>query len=296
VALFRGLSAFPITPTTADGSVIEADYARVISRLVGAGVGSIAALGSTGTYPYLARDQRRRAIARAVAEAGPIPVMAGIGALRTDDVMAFADDAQAAGAAAVLLAPVSYLPLTEDEVFGLFETVSSGLSVPVCVYDNPATTHFSFGDELLARVCSLPQVAAVKLSSPPPESAALRLAELRALLPKTSIGFSVDWNATETLVAGGDAWYSVLAGLFPVRAMEIVDAVEAADPQNAREVAAGLEPLWDLFRRLSSLRVTYAAAALLGLTTAEPPLPVAGLRADERLVVERTLREVGLFD
>ena len=48
----------------------------------------------------------------------------GIGALRTEDVIDLARDAKEAGADAGLLAPVSYQPLTEDEVFALFETVA----------------------------------------------------------------------------------------------------------------------------------------------------------------------------
>lgn len=58
--------------------------------------------------------------------------------------------AQAAGVAGVLLAPLSYQPLTRAEVLGLYEDVSAVLDVPLCVYDNPATTGFTFDDDLLA--------------------------------------------------------------------------------------------------------------------------------------------------
>ncbi|MEU5924377.1 hypothetical protein ABZ817_12070 [Streptomyces antimycoticus] len=70
-------------------------------------------------------------------------MIVGIGALRTRHVLEAAEDAQSAGAAGVLLAPVSYQPLTDDEVFGLFEDVTAGLSVPLVVYDNPRTTRFT---------------------------------------------------------------------------------------------------------------------------------------------------------
>ena len=49
-SLFRGLSAFPLTPTDADGVVDTDAFAVMIDRLVAAGVDSIAVLGSTGTY------------------------------------------------------------------------------------------------------------------------------------------------------------------------------------------------------------------------------------------------------
>lgn len=74
---------------------------------------------------YLSREERRRALTEALDEAGgQIAVVAGIGALRTDEAVALARDARALGAAAGLLAAVSDTPLTEDEVFEHFSTVA----------------------------------------------------------------------------------------------------------------------------------------------------------------------------
>ncbi|CAM5454294.1 dihydrodipicolinate synthase family protein [Streptomyces antimycoticus] len=101
-------------------------------------------------------------------------MIVGIGALRTRHVLEAAEDAQSAGAAGVLLAPVSYQPLTDDEVFGLFEDVTAGLSVPLVVYDNPRTTRFTFTDELYARLGRLPRVASIKIPGVPAASAAAR--------------------------------------------------------------------------------------------------------------------------
>jgi len=54
-----------------------------------------------------------------VQQAGNVPVFIGIGALRTRDVLALADKAQKAGACGVLLAPMSYQKLSNNEVFTL---------------------------------------------------------------------------------------------------------------------------------------------------------------------------------
>jgi 4-hydroxy-tetrahydrodipicolinate synthase len=43
--------------------------------------------------------------------------MVSIGALRLDDILRLAEDAQSAGAQGVLMAPVSYQRLTADEVY-----------------------------------------------------------------------------------------------------------------------------------------------------------------------------------
>lgn len=43
---------------------------------------------------------------------------------------------------------MAYQPLTEDDVFQLFRTVTALSSLPVVVYDNPGTTHFTFSTKL----------------------------------------------------------------------------------------------------------------------------------------------------
>ena len=78
--------------------------------------------------------------------------MVGDGAVRTRHVLDLVEDAQAAGAAALLLAPVTYQPLRTDEVFDLYAEVDRHVSVPLCVYDNPDTTGFAFSDEQLLQL------------------------------------------------------------------------------------------------------------------------------------------------
>ena len=56
--MFTGLSAFPLTPFTAD-KPDEAAFLRLLQRLTEAGVDSLGVLGSTGSYAYLTRTQRR---------------------------------------------------------------------------------------------------------------------------------------------------------------------------------------------------------------------------------------------
>ncbi|XKM38194.1 dihydrodipicolinate synthase family protein (plasmid) [Rhizobium ruizarguesonis] len=107
--LLSGLSAFPLTPMDRNGQIDAEALRALVARLCAAKVDSIGLLGSTGAYMYLAREERRRALALALEETGArIPVIVGVGALRTDDAVRLAQDAKALGATAVLLAAVSF--------------------------------------------------------------------------------------------------------------------------------------------------------------------------------------------
>nr|WP_204262763.1 dihydrodipicolinate synthase family protein [Methylobacterium sp. BTF04] len=292
-----GLCAFPITPADPSGTVDVVALRRLIAPLRAAGVDSIGLLGSTGTYAYLSRTERRRAVEAAIAEAaGQVPILVGVGALRTDEAVRLAQDAQAAGAAAGLLAPMSYTPLTDDEVFEHFATVARESRLPLCIYDNPGTTHFRFSPALIGRLSRLPGIVAMKCPAPEPDAAAAYLRDQRGLVPDgLSLGCSGDWNAVAALLAGADVWYSVVAGLFPQVALSIVRAVQTGDAGEAQRQNARLAPLWALFKEFSSLRVMYASADLLGRCSVMPPLPILPLSSTAHQRVADTLASLGLI-
>jgi len=292
--LFHGLSAFPITPADEHGRVDTASLGELLERLVAAGVDSIGLLGSTGTYAYLTRAERRRTIeAAANLVGGRVPIIVGIGALRTDDAQHLARDAEAAGANGLLLAPVSYTPLTDEEVFQHFVAVSGATGLPLCIYNNPSTTHFAFSDQLVARLAAVPRIVAVKNPAPSPTEAQAMVGALRRQVPPGfAIGYSGDSNAPNAILAGAVAWYSVLGGLLPRPCLALTRAALAKDEAEVRRIDATLQPLWALFKQHGSLRVVYAAANLLGLTQAQPPRPILPLGAAERERVREALGRV----
>ena len=296
--MFTGLSAFPLTPMNEQG-IHEQEFFRLVERLAEAQVDSIGVLGSTGSYAYLSVAERARVAKLRVESAAGMPVVVGIGALCTRDVLANAEHAQQAGASGVLLAPVSYQTLTDDEVFSLYETVCRSLSVPLCVYDNPGTTHFDFSDELHGRIAQLPQVRSIKIPPVQNDIAAAqeRVARLRALIPDdVTVGISGDPVAATGLLAGCDAWYSVIGGLYPETALALTRAAQAGDAQHANALSEELEPLWALYCQYGgSLRVVATIAELTGRVS-EPclPQPLQTLQGEARQKVAAVIEALSL--
>ncbi|KQY31888.1 dihydrodipicolinate synthase family protein [Rhizobium sp. Root483D2] len=289
--LFHGLSAFPITPSDAAGRVDTGALSALLKRIDAAGADSIGLLGSTGSYMYLSRAEKRCAIeAAADCLSGRTPVIVGVGALRTDEAVALAQDARAAGAQGLLLAPVSYTPLGDDEVFEHFSAVAAATQLPLCIYNNPGTTHFSISPALLSRLSAIPSIAAVKNPAlPAADIAAAHQATLSAVPDGFAVGYSGDWLVADAILAGGVAWYSVVAGILPEPALKLMRAAEAGDRAEVQRINALFEPLWTLFRELSSYRTVHAIANLLELSPFDPPLPIRPLCQADRARVKAAL-------
>ncbi len=296
--LFTGLSAFPLTPLK-DDAVDAPAFIGLIDRLTAAGVDSITALGSTGSAAYLTAAERARVAELAVEHAGDTPVFVGVGALRTSHVLTHIAHAEAAGAAGVLLAPMTYQPLTDVDVLELYRTVTDHTHLPVIVYDNPGTTHFTFSIGLYARIAELPGIASIKIPGVPadPEAARAHVTAIRTVLPDhVTIGVSGDaWGATG-LNAGCDAWYSAIAGTLPAPAATIVRAARDGRTEDAVRESERLAPLWALFAEFGgSNRVVAAIAEHLRLAPRGClPLPIQGLDDAQRARVAGVIDELGL--
>ncbi|MBA4228549.1 MAG: dihydrodipicolinate synthase family protein, partial [Hyphomonas sp.] len=283
--------AFPLTPADSEGVVDVDAVGLLIDRLAAAGVASIGLLGSTGGFAYLDGRQRQRATQAAVeAAAGRVPIIVGIGALRTSWSRHLARDAEQAGAAGLLLQPTSYLPLTPAEVGDHYRTIAIETDLPLCIYNNPGSTNFVFSHDLIVDLATIPNIVAIKMPPLSDDAYAVELDRLRPRLSDTfRIGYSGDWVASASLLAGADAWFSVIGGLLPIPALQLTRAAISNDKAAADELDRAFEPLWKLFREHGSFRLLYVIADRLKLPLGDPPPPIRRVDASIIEAVEHAM-------
>ncbi|NJC22312.1 4-hydroxy-tetrahydrodipicolinate synthase [Arthrobacter pigmenti] len=282
--VFTGVVAYPVTPFDADGAVSFPELKLLIGGLADSGVDTVTVLGSSGSFAYLDAAERERVLAEAVeAAAGRIPVAAGISAVATREVVVGAKAAQRNGAAGLVLSPVSYLPLTDDEVAALVEEVAAVTNLPICLYNNPTTTQFSFGLELVARLAAIETVTGFKDTAASPDGFADRVRMLRDLVDAPlSHGASGD-TLIVTGEVSGDAWHTGLAALLPVSYRNFRLAVVSGDDARIALERSRLLPVVNAVQRLRKLSGLHALAKACGIDAGDPRpplLPIAG--SDQR--------------
>jgi dihydrodipicolinate synthase/N-acetylneuraminate lyase len=79
-----------------------------------------------------------------------------------------------------VLVPITYWPLTPDELFERYALIDFAAQIPVGIYDNPGTTGIDMKPGLIARIADIDNVAFVKDSSGDPNRM-IELAELTHL-------------------------------------------------------------------------------------------------------------------
>ncbi|MDO4919719.1 dihydrodipicolinate synthase family protein [Kocuria sp.] len=272
---FSGVIAYPVTPLRPGGGLDLDSLERTVATLARSGVAGIVVLGTSGLFAYLDANERAEVVRTAVraASGSGTPVGAGISAVTTREVLQLAYSAENNGADGLVLSPVSYIPLVSQEIADQVETVASAVSLPLCLYNNPSTTGFTYPVELAAELSWLDNVVAFKDTA-----SSGRLFHSRQLLfaqqaePGTAHGVSRD-----QLIVGehpAAAWHSGMAALLAPEFVAFHDAVLHDRAEEVAAWSAALDPLVQLMGHERPLSVLYALAEVCGVRTSAPRRPL----------------------
>jgi 4-hydroxy-tetrahydrodipicolinate synthase len=293
---FRGVYAFNATPMKDDGEAIDEDRLRELADYqIDRGVHGIVVFGSTGANGSFTSEERLSAAKAAVKHVnGRVPVLCGVGSMTTAETVSLAKAVEDAGVDGVLVVPITYWPLTDNEVYEHYERVASAVKIPVFLYNNPGTTGIDIKPPLVARLAEIDNIRYIKESS----SDLTRITAIRRLTNDTVTVFS-GWESLtlQSLLAGADGWFSGMTNLCPRESVRLFDlAVEKKDVAKARELFDRIFPLCEFMCAKSHVRVAHAALPLLGIPVGPPRRPLRELGAEDKAELERLMRECGVLD
>lgn len=231
---FKGVIAYPITPFDDKEKVDIPLFKKLVERLVVSGSHGIAPLGSTGVLPYLT-DEEKEAVTEATIQqvADRVPTLVGISNLTTEKTIYHAQFAEKAGSTAVMIIPMSYWKLTDDEIVKHYDAVASKISIPIMAYNNPATGGVDMSPALLKRLLEIPNVTMIKESTGDIQ----RMHYLRRELGE-EVAFYNGSNplALAAFSAGANGWCTAAPNLIPELNIGLYEAVHNNDLAAARNI------------------------------------------------------------
>ncbi|MBA2720905.1 MAG: dihydrodipicolinate synthase family protein [Chloroflexi bacterium] len=219
------------TPFLPDGDLDEPSLASLAEFVVATGVTGMTILGVLGEAAKLGDDERARVIHGILrATAGRLPVCVGVTHSATDRAVAYALEAERAGAHSVMLAPPALARPTDAALRRHYLAVCDAITIPVVVQDHPASSGVLMSAEFMAALADdAPQAGIVKLEEEPSPP---KVRKLRELAPGVSIvGGLGAGMLLEELAAGADGTMTGFG--FPEVLVAIVQRWSAGDTDGA---------------------------------------------------------------
>ncbi len=281
----------PVAPTPfhADGRVDEDGMRRVLDCMIDQGVDAICILANYSEQ-FLLSDDERAALTRISMEhvAGRVPVIVTISHFATEIVVARARQAQAMGAAMVMMMPpyhgVGLVP-NEAGILEHFQAVSDAITIPMMVQDAPLSGVALPVPTLVKMARDIENLSYFKIETP---FAADKLAALIATGGDDIVG-PFDGEEAATLLADLDAGATgtMTSALQPERIRPIVTRYLAGDHDGALAQWKLCLPLINHENRQCGLRAAKAvmmAGGVIGSDHVRHPLKPMTARTRDRLL------------
>ena len=287
---FEGVVPALVTPFGEDGAVDADALARNAEWLVDNGAAGLVATGTMGEAQSLSSAERRLVIEALVEAAdGRVTVTAGVSSETPAASSAFAADAAAAGAGALMLLPALGYHGDEREIEAFYRDVAGASALPVMAYNNPKASGTDMLPGLIATLAEIDGIVAVKECS----GDARRIAEILNATDDFEVLVGGDDWALEGFCAGATGWISGVANVAPRECADLHRLCAEGSLEQARELHARLLPLGRLDMKPKLVQYFKAAMDIVGREGGPCRPPRLELTADERREVEDAVRALG---
>jgi 4-hydroxy-tetrahydrodipicolinate synthase len=283
---FRGTYTVMITPFTSGGEIDVAALCAFVDWQIAEGIHGLIPLGSTGEFLSLDDDEKELVAATVIAQAaGRVPVLIGTGAEDTREVVRLSRRAERMGADGVMIIPPFYSTPTDDEIIQHYKTVADAISLPIMVYNNPATANVDLKPALVARLAEIDNCLYIKEST-------LEVTRVRDIIRLCGERMTVFGGILgfESFVEGALGWVAVASNVLPA-AMARIFSLVADDGKiaEARELYLKYLPVIEFVGGQAYVAGTKALLGHMGFAAGGPrpprlPLPAAQDAAARALV------------
>ena len=292
--MFAGTHTAIVTPFK-NGQIDEAALKQLIDDQFAGGVTGVVPCGTTGESPTLDYEEHERVVKLTVEfAAGRGVVMAGTGSNSTREAVQMTEEAEAAGATAILQVAPYYNKPTPEGLFQHFKAVAQATKLPIMLYSIPGRSGIEIGVDVVARLVeACPNICAMKEAGGTPE----RVNQMRLALPHSFEILSGDDALTLPFMAvGAVGVVSVASNIIPGPVSQMVQLALEGRFLEARAIHERYYPLLAAFLKLSTNPIPIKTAmGLAGKIDPELRLPMSPMEPAKVEELRATLKQVGVI-
>ncbi len=264
---------------------------QLVEHLVQSGVHGLTPLGSTGEFAYLNWAQRRRVVEIVLeANAGRVPVVAGVAATTTPEAVRQACEFEAMGVAGILAVMQSYFPIPEAGVVSYFTEIAKAVSCPLVLYTNP---NFQKSDLTLGAIEQLAVVPNIRYLKDASTNTGRLLSIMNRVGNRLDIFSASAHIPLCVMLIGGVGWMAGPACLIPSQSVRLYNLAVARKWDEALLLQRNLWSVNQVFAKYSLAACIKAGLQLQGFPVGDPLPPQAKLTGEALTEVQQALEAVG---
>ncbi|MDC0610405.1 4-hydroxy-tetrahydrodipicolinate synthase [Vibrio sp.] len=276
---FRGTYTVLITPFTEDGSAIDVPaLENLVNWQIEQGIHGLIPLGSTGEFLSMTREERQLVTETVIRTAnGRVPVLMGTGAEWTKESVELSKEAESMGADGVMIIPPFYSCPNDDELFKHYKTIGESISIPIMIYNNPATANVDLTPEIVSRLSYIDTVNYIKEST-------LEVTRVRDIIELCGDRMNVFAGILgyESFWLGAVGWVAVASNLIPNSCAKMFEL--AVDQQRKDEALRLYREILPIIKAVGGphyVAASKAGLSMMGMSMGDPRAP--------RLPLEKSL-------
>ncbi len=282
----RGVITAMATPFSEDDRVDLENARRLAAHLLEHGSNGLVIGGTTGECPTLTDGETIELLEAVRAEVGDeVLLICGTGTNDTRHSCELTKMAAQAGADASLVVVPYYNKPNPAGIRAHFETVAAAVpELPMVMYNIPSRVIVNMDPELLAELAAVDNIVAVKQAN----DAELAPVEGLALLAGNDNTF------LRVLELGGAGGILVASHVVGEEMRAMWEAAQAGEIDRAREIDAGLTPVFEGLSVTTNPIPLKAALEMLGLAPNRLRLPLVPVDTEQRAALKAALEGHGL--
>lgn len=291
---FEGVYPAMVTPLNKNLEIDENGLRCEVDFLIGSHVHGLVALGSSGEFPYLTVDEKKRVIDIVVEQTnGRVPVIVCTSSMGTDEVIQLSRYARDRGADGLMINLPIYFPLTDDDIFNHYQAISKAVDLPILLYDFPHVTHLDMSPELISRLSYIENVVGIKETGPLEKvEQILKIEKKEPFHVFTGISFIL----LEVLKIGGAGVICLIPCIVPGEVASIYESFKTGDMEKAAQLQGSILPLVSIVAVPVQSPVVKEAMRQLGLNIqpyVKSPLPQ--ITEAQKDTVRKSLVDLGMI-
>lgn len=294
MAIFKGAGVAIVTPMYDNGEVNYDKLGELLEEQIAGGTDAIIICGTTGESSTLSHEEHLDVIRYAINKvAKRRPVIAGTGSNCTQTAVYLSQEAEKAGADALLLVTPYYNKATQKGLKLHYTEIANSVSLPIILYNVPSRTGCNILPETLADlVTNVKNIVGVKEASGNISQAA----KIMSLIgDKVEMYSGNDDQIVPIMSLGGCGVISVLSNVAPRQTHDIVAAYLEGDVKKSCELQLKAIDLVDaLFCEVNPIPVK-TALNLMGKEVGPMRGPLCEMEEHNVARLKKAMEDYGLL-